>query len=84
MSEPASFLISIRELEESLVIPSSARFPLASEPWRTVNIDKKQENSSARRMTRLVEYVYKQFKKKAERERERERERKQSIDAILN
>ena len=33
MPEPASFLISIRELEESLVLPSSARLPLASEPF---------------------------------------------------
>ena len=32
MSEPASFLISIREQEESLVLPSSARLLLASEP----------------------------------------------------
>ena len=31
-------------------------------------------------MTRLVEYVYKRFKKK----RQREREREQSIDTILN
>ena len=33
MSEPASFLISARELEESLVLPRSARLPLASEPF---------------------------------------------------
>ena len=33
MPEPASFLICIRELEESLVLPSSARLPLASEPF---------------------------------------------------
>ena len=32
MPEPASFLISIRELEKSLVLPSSARLPLASKP----------------------------------------------------
>ena len=32
-------------------------------------------------MTRLVEYVYRRFKKEG---REREREREQSIDAILN
>ena len=33
MSEPASFLISAREQEESLVLPRSARLPLASEPF---------------------------------------------------
>ena len=33
MSEPASFLISARELEESLVLLRSARLPLASEPF---------------------------------------------------
>ena len=33
MSEPASFPISIRELEESPVLPSSARLPLPNEPF---------------------------------------------------
>ena len=33
MSEPASFLISAREQEKSLVLLRSARLPLASEPF---------------------------------------------------
>ena len=33
MSEPASFLISAREQEESLVLPRSARLPMASKPF---------------------------------------------------